>query len=115
MSLRGGGNRRLCPSRPMASHCIAKTLPPATFYLSQAESGPTVMRAATLLLIQACLEFRREGRERLASQITSWRHRITKLCALESLHPFGMETRSWHCDWNLMTCPRFRIGVKMGI
>jgi hypothetical protein len=68
--------------------------------------------AATLLLIHACLEFGREGQRRLASQITAWRRGITKLWALESRRPFGKETRSWHRDWNLITCPRFRIGVE---
>ena len=50
------------PSRPMASHCIARTLLSATCHLSHAKSGLTIMRAVSLFLVKACLEFGSEGR-----------------------------------------------------
>jgi hypothetical protein len=58
MSLHGGGAFADCAlPAPMASDCIARTVPSATCHVSQAESGPTVMRAELLLLVPAWLEF----------------------------------------------------------
>ena len=52
-------------------------------HVSQAESGPTVMRAALLPLVQACVEFeRRTGPRTFLIQFISRRHGMAKLCAL---------------------------------